>query len=91
MRIQSTDARKRKWEHLKEATGENTVSGALDAAADYYIKMRGDTAAVPTGRVPKLIQRADQEGSLTAGEIAEILDVDELPVEHESHWSVGDR
>jgi len=90
MRIQKTDARERKWENLKEATGQNTVSGALDTAADYYLKMRGDTPAIPTGRVPELIARADQEGSVTAGEIAEILDVDELPVEHESRWSVGE-
>ena len=89
MRIQSTDTRERKWEYLKVATGESTTSGALDVAADYYLKMRGDTTAHPTGRVPELIRRADQEGSLTASEIAEILDVDELPVEHESHWSVG--
>ena len=89
MRIQSTDIRKQKWENLKEATGENTVSGALDAAADFYLKMRGDTTAQPKGRVPELIRRADQEGALTAGEIAEIIDTDELPVEHESHWSVG--
>lgn len=89
MRIQKTDARERKWEYLKEATGQSTVSGALDAAADYYLKMRGDTTAQPTGSVPELIRRADQEGSLTASEIATILDCDELPVEHESRWSVG--
>lgn len=89
MRIQSTDARKRKWEYLKEATGESTVSGALDAAADYYLKMRGDTTAFPKGRVPELVRRADQEGALTAHEISEILDADELPVDYSSSWSVG--
>ncbi len=89
MRIQKTDARERKWENLKEATGQSTVSGALDAAADYYIKMRGDTTAQPTGRVPELIRRADSEGSLTAAEIAEILDTTELPLEYRSNWSVG--
>ncbi|PCR90311.1 hypothetical protein [Natrinema ejinorense] len=90
MRIQTTDARERKWKYLKEATGERTVSGALDAAADYYLKMRGDTTAQPTGCVPELIRRADQEGSLTAAEIAEILDVDELPVEYRAQWSIGE-
>lgn len=90
MRIQKTDARERKWEHLKEATGESTVSGALDTAADYYLEMRGGTPAHPTGSVPELMKRADQEGSLTASEIATILDCDELPVEHESRWSVGE-
>ncbi|WP_408957274.1 hypothetical protein [Natrinema sp. 74] len=90
MRIQKTEARERKWEYLKEATGESTVSGALDAAADYYLKMRGETTAQPNGRVPELIRRADQEGSLTAAEIAEILDVDELPLEYQSTWTVGE-
>lgn len=89
MRIQKTDVRARKWDNLKEATGQNTVSGALDAAADYYLKMRGDTIAQPKGRVPQLIRQADQKGSLTAAEITEILDVDELPLEYNSSWSVG--
>lgn len=39
--------------------------------------MRGDTTAQPNGCVPELIRRANQEGTLTAAEIAEILDVDE--------------
>ncbi|SER75076.1 hypothetical protein [Natrinema salaciae] len=90
MRIQKTEARERKWTYLKEATGESTVSGALDAAADYYLKMRGDTTAQPNGCVPELIRRADQEGSLTAAEIAEILDVDELPLEYQSTWTIGE-
>lgn len=30
MRIQSTDERKRRWEHLQKATGENTTAGELD-------------------------------------------------------------
>ena len=89
MRIQKTDTRERKWKNLKEATGESTVSGALDAAADYYLKMRGDTTAQPKGCVPELMRRADQEGSLTAKEIAEILDVDELPIEYQSRFDVG--
>jgi len=90
VRIQKTDARERKWKYLKEATGESTVSGALDAAADYYLKMRGDTTAQPSGCVPELIQRADQEGSLTAAEIVEVIDTDELPLEYRSTWTIGD-
>ncbi|WP_226007772.1 hypothetical protein [Natrinema salinisoli] len=89
MRIQKTDARERKWKYLKEATGESTVSGALDAATDYYLKMRGDTTAQPKGCVPELIRRADQEGSLTAAEIAEVLDVDEMSLEYQSTWNIG--
>ena len=90
MRIQKTESRERTWTYLKEATGESTVSGALDVAANYYLKMRGDTTAQPNGRVPELIRRADQEGALTAAEIAEILDVDELPLEYQSTWTIGE-
>ena len=90
MRIQKTESRERKWNFLKEATGESTVSGALDVAADYYLKMRGETTVHPKGNVPELIRYADQEGSLTAAEIAEILDVDELPIEYQSTWTVGE-
>lgn len=90
MRIQKTKEREQKWKYLKEATGENTVSGALDTAADYYLKMCGETTAQPNGHVPELIHRADQEGSLTAAEIAEVLDVDELSIEYQSTWTVGE-
>ncbi|WP_226006618.1 hypothetical protein [Natrinema salinisoli] len=90
MRIQKTDTRERKWKYLKEATGESTVSGALDAAADYYLKMCGDTTAQPNGCVPKLIQHANQKGSLTAAEIVKILDTDELPLEYQSTWTIGE-
>lgn len=51
--------------------------------------MRGDTTAEPIG-IPELIHRADQKGSLTAAEIAEILDVDDLALEYRSTWTVGE-
>jgi len=89
MRIEATDARERKWENLKEATGEGHKSTALDAAADYYLKMAGDTTAVPTGRVAELMERAADQGSLTPEQIADILDTDELPVQATTDWSVG--
>lgn len=90
MRIEATDARKRKWENLKEATGEGHKSTALDTAADYYLEMAGNTTAVPTGRLEQLMERAVEQGSLTPTEIAEILDTDELSVKAEMNWSVGD-
>jgi len=37
MRIRATDERERRWERLKEATGESTVAGALDVAAKHYL------------------------------------------------------
>lgn len=89
MRIQTTDAREMKWEDLKEATGENTTSGALDVAADYYLRMAGGTASIPTGALEELMRRTDQDGALTAPEIADVLDTDELPVAARTEWSVG--
>jgi hypothetical protein len=34
------------------------------------------------------LQKSEQ-GSVTPAEIADALDTDELPVEFESHWTVG--
>jgi len=90
MRIRSTDKRKREWNHLQEATGESTVAGALDVAANYYLEMAGGTMAVPNGRLEELMERADEQGSVTPEEIADILDIDELPVSASTEWSVGE-
>lgn len=84
-----TDRRERVYECLEEATGEDTRVGALDVAADYYLEMAGGTAAHPTGALEELMQLAVEQGSVTAPEIAEVLDVDELPVDYSSSWSVG--
>ena len=89
MRIQTTDARRRRWEHLREATGKGHTSAALDEAANYYLRMRGGTGAYPTGLLQELIARAEEEGSLTAAEIVDVLDCSELPLAYESKWSVG--
>lgn len=91
MRIEATDARERKWEYLKEATGEGHKSTALDTAADYYLEMRGGTTAVPTGRIEELMELATEQGSVTPEQIADVLDTDELPVKAETTWSVGDQ
>lgn len=90
MRIEKTEARARTWEYLKEATGKGHTSKALDAAARYYLRMHGQTNAYPRGALEELVATAEEEGSLTAPEIVEILDVDELPLAYESNWSVGD-
>lgn len=86
-----TDTRERRMEYLLEATGENTKSKALDRAAELYLQMRGDTAAVPNGAFVELMEKAERQGSVTAEEIAELLDTDELPVEAETNWAVGNR
>jgi len=90
MRIQSTEERKRRWEHLQEATGESTTAGALDVAAKEYIRLKGGTPAVPHGTLAELFAAAEERGSLTGEEIAEILDTEELPLMYESVWQVGE-
>lgn len=83
-----TDARERKIEHLMEALDENTKSKALFAAADYTIQMRGGTTAVPTGQIAELLQLAEKNGSVTAEEIAGVLDTNTISVDYEASWSV---
>jgi len=89
MSLRMSDRRERRLETLSEATGENTKSKALDQAAEFYIKMAGDTAAIPEGAFVELMQRAEAQGSVTAEEIAEVLDTDELPVDADLSWTVG--
>lgn len=90
MRIQSTDERKRRWEHLQEATDESTTSGALDVAAKHYLRMAGGTTAIPTGALEELLRTAEERGSLTGEEIVAILDTEELPLEYRTEWDVGE-
>ena len=90
MRIQSNERRERLWSALQEATGERTKSGALDAAAEYYLKMHGSDAH-PTGAVPALMEKAVDEGSVGPEEIAALLDTEELPISYEytETWECG--
>ncbi|MFH5798553.1 hypothetical protein [Haladaptatus sp. CMAA 1911] len=76
-----TDSRELRVEYFLKATGEKTKSKALDRAAEFYLQMRGDTAAVPNGAFVELMEKAERQGSVTAEEIAELLHTDELPVE----------
>jgi len=89
MRIQSTDERKRRWEHLQEATGESTTAGALDVAAKQYIRLKGGTPAVPHGALAELLAAAEERGSLTGEEIVKILSTSELPLGYETEWRIG--
>lgn len=89
MRIEATDHRRRVWDALEDATGERTTSKALDVAARYYLLMAGDSTLHPTGRLQVLLATAESEGPLTAQEIAEVLDVEELPVDARLEWDVG--
>ena len=89
MRIETTEDRDRLWENLCEATGENARSKALDRAARYYLRMCGGVAAYGRGDIQTLLDEAEAQGSLTAPEIAAILDERELPVTYETTSSVG--
>lgn len=89
MRLRMTEKRERRIEQLKEATGENMKSKAIDQASEFYIQMAGDTVAIPTGAFTELMQEAESNGSLTPEEIATILDTDQLPVNAVVEWSVG--
>lgn len=90
MRIEATDERQRLWENLLEATDQSAKSKALDDAARYYCRMRGDVAAYGSGKIETLLRAADDRGSLTASEIADILDARELPIEVETDLRIGD-
>lgn len=90
MRLRMNDDRERRLEALSEATGEKTKSKAIDAAARYYVRMAGGTTAVPEGRISELMELAEEQGSVTPGQIADVLDTDELSVDFETEWSVGD-
>ena len=87
--IRETDARERRLKRLKEATGENTQAGAIDVAAKYYLEMGAVDVGKRVGSVNELMETAAKRGSLTAPEIAEILDCDELPVEAETSYQIG--
>ncbi|WP_170977326.1 hypothetical protein [Halorussus salinisoli] len=47
--------------------------------------------AVPKGTFVELMARAERQESVAAEEIVETLDTDELPVEAETSWSVGEQ
>jgi len=89
MHIASNDRREREWAALKKATGEKTTSGALDVATRYYLRMVGGNEVDPQGRLVELMQLAEEQGSVTPQEIADVLDVDDLPIEANLEWSVG--
>jgi hypothetical protein len=86
-----TDHRERMLNALLDATGENTKSKAIDKAIDHYCRCAGANAAHPTGTYEELMERAVEEGSLTPGQIAEILNTGSLPIKYYWEFSVGER
>jgi hypothetical protein len=88
MRIADTKDRERLWEMLVECSDQQTKSKAIEDAARYYCRMRG--ARGYTSAVEELLSAAVEEGSLTAAEIAAILDARELPVAVEQSVAIGE-
>lgn len=89
MRVRMNESRERRFDHLMEATDEGTKSGALDVAAEFYIRMAGDNPGVPNGRIEELVRLANEEGSLTAEEIVDVLDTDQYPIDVSTEFSFG--
>jgi hypothetical protein len=87
MRIADTEDREHLWEMLVECSDQSTKSKAIEDAARYYCRMRG--ARGYNSAVEELLDRAVDEGSLTADEIAAILDARELPVAVETEVAIG--
>ena len=85
-----TDTRERRIERVKQATGENTKSGAIDVALAFYLQMGATDAGRRVGKFENLMSAASERGSLTAPEIAAILDTPHLPIEASTSYSVGD-
>jgi len=63
-------------------SAEETDAEVILRTLRYYRKMHEKV-------IPELMDRATDQGSVTAREIAEVLDVDELPVEYTEEWSYG--
>lgn len=86
-RIRLTDDRERHLDRLGKATGESTRSKAIDRASKFYTAMHGSDYSA--GAFNELLEAAEERGSLTAPEIAEILDSPHLEVSASVEYSVG--
>lgn len=90
MRIRMNDSRERLYEELMECSPENTKSKAIDDAVRLYCMMAGHNMVNPQqGILEETMSAAIEHGSLTPRQLAELLTTDELPVEYETDWSVG--
>lgn len=45
---------------------------------------------MPNSQLAELLAAAEERGSLSGKEIVEILDTDELPLNYETEWAVGE-
>lgn len=88
--IRKTEQRERRFERLREATGESSTSKAIDTAAAFYLAMGAVDAGSRVGKYNELLRKAQTEGSLTGPEIAELLDTPMLPLSATNSYSVGE-
>lgn len=79
-RLSSMDRRLELIHRLRIAPEESEAE-IEERALAYQVKMEH--------QIEKLLQRAVEQGSVTPQEIAELLDVAELPVDFSISWSVG--
>lgn len=59
-----------------------TDAEVINRALTYRVEVRK--------AINELLSAASKQGSLTGGEIAEILDTEELPLDYETKWSIGE-
>lgn len=69
---------------------KNTTSKAIDRTTEFDIKIAEDNVAMPKDAFVELMATAERQGSVTSEAIAEIQDTEELPVEAELSWPVGE-
>jgi hypothetical protein len=81
--------RERRFDELCDALDENTKSKAIDRAAELAIALLG-SGEYDQGQIDELLETADEQGALTADQIATILDTDTIPIEFESSWSIDE-
>lgn len=90
MRLRMTESRERRLDDLQEALDEKTKSKAIDKAATFTVRMRGGCSGVPQGQIAELMKLAEELESVTPEHIADVLDIQEVPLGCETRWNVGE-
>jgi hypothetical protein len=90
MRLRTDERRDRILEDAQAALDESTKSEAIIKSCKYVARMAGGTTAIPEGKIAQLLAAAEEAGSLTGEEIADILDTEEIAVDYSTStsWSV---
>lgn len=90
-RMRLNESRSQRLKDLVQATGESTQAKAVDAATRTYLELVGGNMVRPgQGVLDEVLEAAEERGGLSAGEIAEILSTQDLPIKYEPPtWSIG--